>query len=101
MQAAKRKESTMTDTEKGVLTIRYVNGTIEKYEYGVFHEPGPSIGKYIEEALTRGYGFLRLENSTVLILQNNVLSIEISPSPSQLPGFVLEGVKRISESPGV
>ena len=85
----------MNRADKGILTIRYVNGSEEKFEYNRF-EDEYSIAAHIKEALRENHLLLDLEDRLVVIPYQSILSLDISPPPTKLPTTALRKVVPIS-----
>ena len=85
----------MSRADKGILTIRYVNGSEEKFEYNRF-EDEYSIAAHIKEALRENHLLLELEDRLVVIPYQSILSLDISPPPAKLPATALRKVVPIS-----
>jgi hypothetical protein len=85
----------MNSAGKGILTIRYVNGLEEKFEYDRF-EDEYSIAAHIKEALRESQLLLELEDRLIVIPYQSILSLDISPPPAKLPATVLRKVVPIS-----
>ncbi|MDX2498096.1 MAG: hypothetical protein QNL11_09370 [Desulfobacterales bacterium] len=85
----------MNRADKGILTIRYVNGSEEKFEYNRF-EDEYSIAAHIKEALRENHLLLELEDRLVVIPYQSILSLDISPPPTKLPATALRKVVPIS-----
>lgn len=85
----------MNSAAKGILTIRYVNGSEEKFEYDRLEEEY-SIAAHIKEALRENHLLLELEDRLVVIPYQSILSLDISPPPAKLPATALRKVVPIS-----
>jgi hypothetical protein len=85
----------MSDAVKRILTIRYVNGTEEKFEYAPHEENALNIASRIQDALSANQVLLELEDRVLIIPFQNILSMEVSPLPAKLPPNVLRNVRRI------
>jgi len=85
----------MNRADKGILTIRYVNGSEEKFEYNRF-EDEYSIAAHIKEALRENHLLLDLEDRLIVIPYQSILSLDISPPPTKLPTTTLRKVVPIS-----
>ena len=80
--------------KKGVLKISFVNGTVQTFEY-TRQEDTFSIGGRIKEAIRDNLLILELSNRTLFLPYNNILSVEVSPSPPKLPDTAIKGVREI------
>jgi hypothetical protein len=86
----------MNDEIKGALTIRYVNGTEQKFEFNRVSEDEAKFGgTRIQEILSANQVVLELEDRTLIIPINNIQNIEVSPSPVKLPPTALRNVRLI------
>ncbi len=85
----------MSEQEKSVLTIKFTNGTEQMFEYSKQAEEY-AIGGRIKEAVSNNMLILELANKTLFIPYNNVLSIEVSPSPPKLPETAIRGVRQLN-----
>jgi len=84
----------MNDEAKGILTIRYVNGNEEKFEYTPM-EDTLNIASQVQEFLKGNQILLELEDRFLIIPLQNIQSIEVSPPPGKLPSNVLKNVRVI------
>jgi hypothetical protein len=85
----------MNRADKGILTIRYINGSEEKFEYDRLEEEY-SIAAHIKEALRENQLLLELEDRLIVIPYQSILSFDISPPPVKLPATALRKVVPIS-----
>ena len=85
----------MNDAVKGILTIRYVNGTEQKFEY-TREENALNIASRIQDALSSNQVLLELEDRVLIIPFQNIQSMEVSPLPAKLPPNVLRNVRLIA-----
>ncbi len=88
----------MSDENRGIMTIRYVNGTEQKYEYARFKDDSDilSAASRIHDMLKANQILLELEGRFLIIPLQNVLSIEISPPPVKFPKNTVKDVRLIS-----
>ncbi len=88
----------MSDENRGIMTIRYVNGTEQKFEYARFKDDSSiaSAASRIQDMLKANQILLELEDRFLIIPLQNVLSIEISPPPVKFPLNTLKEVRLIS-----
>ncbi len=88
----------MSDENRGIMTIRYVNGTEQKYEYARFKDDSDilSAASRIQDMLKANQILLELEDRFLIIPLQNVLSIEISPPPVKFPKNTVKDVRLIS-----
>jgi hypothetical protein len=85
----------MNSEDKSILTIRYINGTEEKFEFDRLEEEY-SIVAHIKEALKENQLLLELEDRLIVIPYQSILSLDISPPPAKLPATALRKVVPIS-----
>ncbi len=84
----------MNDGTKRILTIRYINGNEEKFEFtrqGDTH----SIAAQIKDALSANQIILELGDRVLIVPFQNIQSIEITPPPDKLPANALRNVRII------
>lgn len=82
----------MKDATKGNLTVRYVNGKEEKFEF-TREEDALNIASRIKDALSANQIILELEDRVLIIPFQSIQSIEISPLPTKLPPNTLRNVR--------
>ena len=85
----------MNDAVKGTMTIRYVNGTEQKFEY-TREENALNIASRIQDALSANQVLLELEDRVMIIPFQSILSMEVSPLPAKLPPNVIRNVRLIA-----
>lgn len=88
----------MSDENRGIMTIRYVNGTEQKFEYVRFKNESDILSgaSRIQDMLKANQILLELEDRFLIIPLQNVLSIEISPPPVKFPKNTVKDVRLIS-----
>ncbi len=88
----------MSDENRGIMTIRYVNGTEQKFEYARLKDDSSiaSAASRIQDMLKANQILLELEDRFLIIPLQNVLSIEISPPPVKFPKNTVKDVRLIS-----
>ena len=72
------------------MTIKYINGSEENYEFPRQIVDVSIITKKIQEALESKYLIIDLKSKIQLILTHNILSIEITPPPLKLPSTTIK-----------
>jgi len=79
----------------GVLTVMYVNGKVQKFEYERVQkeEEKMSIVARMQEMLKSQTLMLDLGDRFIVIPLQNVLSIEISPPPHKMPLNTIKVIK--------
>jgi hypothetical protein len=91
-----RKETGMANTEKVVLTVTFLNGTIQKFEYPRGPQDNPKLASNVEAVLKSPQLLLEVGGSLIVIPMSSILSVEIAPAPSKMPATAIKGVRRIS-----
>lgn len=88
----------MSDENRGIMTIRYVNGTEQKFEYARFKDDSSisSAASRIQDILKANQILFELEDRFLIIPLQNVLSIEVSPPPVKVPQNTLKDVRLIT-----
>lgn len=85
----------MNQDTKSFLTIRYTNGTEQKFEFMV-QEKSLSMATRIQDALSANHLVLELEDRVLIVPFQNIQYIEVMPLPDKLPPITLKGVRLIS-----
>ncbi len=88
----------MSDENRGIMTIRYVNGTEQKFEYARFKDDLSivSAASRIQDMLKANQILFELEDRFLIIPLQNVLSIEVSPPPVKVPQNTVKNVRLIA-----
>jgi len=86
----------MASAEKVVLTITFVNGTVQKYEFPRGPQDNPKLASGVETVLKAPQLLLEAGGNLVVIPMSSILSVEVSPAPSKLPATAIKGARRIS-----
>jgi len=87
-------EFTMNDQEKVTLTIQYVTGSVQKFEYPR-QEDTFNVATRIQEMSKANFLILELADKALVIPYQNIQAIEISPPPVKLPPNTLKNVRLI------
>jgi hypothetical protein len=87
----------MIDKTKSTLTIRFVNGYEEKFEFTHLEE-SLNIAQRIQDALNANQLLLELEDRLLIVPFQNILTVEISPPPPKVRGNVLRNVRLVGGS---
>ena len=87
----------MIDKVKSTLTIRFVNGSEQKFEF-IRPEESASIAQRIQDALSANQLLLELEDSLLVVPFQNILTVEVSPPPPKVRGNVLRNVRLVEGS---
>ena len=88
----KRKEIKVSSENKRFCKINFVDGESCRFIYEPVRADEPSsIGRAIQELSQTNNLIFYVEEKLVIIPMNNVRSIEISPSPVNLPQTIIKG----------
>lgn len=87
----------MVDKAKSTLTIRFVNGSEQKFEFTHLEE-SLSIAQRVQDALNANQLLLELEDRLLVVPFQNILTVEVSPPPPKVRGNVLRNVRLVGES---
>jgi len=85
----------MNQETKSFLTIRYTNGTEQKFEFMV-QEKSSSMATRIQNALNANQLILELEDKVLVVPFQSIQYMELMPLPDKLPPIALKGVRLIS-----
>jgi hypothetical protein len=77
------------------MTVKYINGDEEHYEFKRQVVDELQINKKIQEALEAKFLIIELENKMQLIPFNNVALVEVSPPPVKLPPNCIVGASLV------
>ena len=81
------------------ITVRYVNGDEETFEFPAVGEGDPTnLATNIQKCLHEEQFIFELEDRVLIIPKQNILNIEVSPPPSKLPPLTIRNAKLIFES---
>lgn len=80
--------------EKGMLTINFNNGTVQKYEY-TRAEDTFSVGGLIKEVAGGTMLIVALADKTLFIPYSSIQSVEVSPPPPKLPDTAVIGARLV------
>jgi hypothetical protein len=87
----------MGNETKTIMTIRYLNGTEQKFEFTrVDEEQVKFIGSRIQDFLSANFFIFELEDRALIIPTNTIQNIEVKPAPVSFPPNVLRNVRLIS-----
>jgi hypothetical protein len=87
----------MIDQAKSTLTIRFVNGSEQEFEFTRL-EDSLSIAQRIQDALNANQLLLELEDRLLVVPFQNILTVEVSPPPPKVRGNVLRNVRLVDGS---
>jgi len=85
----------MEEKTLGQLKIRFANGEEHIYEYERADPSNPVVGKLIQEGLQSRLLILNLEEGTLFIPFENIVSFEVSPQPVKIPAIAIKKAHRI------
>ena len=81
----------MNGEDKRFCKINFVDGESMRFTYEPVHpDEAMSIGRAIKEMSQNNNLIFHIESKLVIIPMNNVRSIEISPSPKNLPRSIIK-----------
>ena len=83
----------MADGEKRFLTIHYVNGTKQKFEFPQQPDETLSGAARTKELLAGNQLILELEDRILIIPFQSIQAIELSPPPEKLPTTAIRNVR--------
>lgn len=85
----------MSDKTTVRMTVKYINGDEEHYEFKRQIADEIQINKKLHEAMDSKFLIIELENKMQFIPFNNIASIELSPPPAKLPPNCIVGAKLV------
>jgi len=77
------------------MTVKFINGSEEHYEFPRQLVDESIITKKIQEALDSRHLIIDLNSKVQFFPMNNVLSIEITPPPVKLPSNTIRDAKLV------
>ena len=87
----------MIDKVKSTLTIHFVNGSEQEFEFTRL-EDSLSVAQRIQDALSANQLLLELEDRLLVVPFQNILTVEVSPPPPKVRGNVLRNVRLVEET---
>ena len=75
----------MSEEDKVRLTVKFINGSQENYEFPNQIVDESFIASKIQEALESKHLIIDLKSKVQIMPIHNILSIEITPPPMKLP----------------
>jgi hypothetical protein len=87
----------MIDKVKSTLTIHFVNGSDQEFEF-TRPEESASIAQRIQDALSANQLLLQLEDRLLVVPFQNILTVEVSPPPPKVRGNVLRNLRLVERS---
>lgn len=85
----------MSDKTTVRMTVKYINGDEEHYQFKRQITDEIQINIKLQEALESKFLMIELENKMQFIPFNNIASIEVSPPPAKLPHNCIVGAKLV------
>ncbi len=85
----------MSDEAKVTLTIRYVDGSQQRFE-GIREKDEVNMASRIQNALNASQLLLVLEDKLLVIPFHNIQNIEVSPAPPRLPANAVRNVRLVT-----
>ena len=87
----------MSDEECVRMTVKFVNGTEEHYTFPrqVTEEDAHVMMNKVQEALDAKHLIIDLGSKVQILPMNNILQIEISPTPVKLPSICIKGASLV------
>ena len=88
----------MTNTTR-TITIRYINGDEETFEFpGVLEDDPATMATHIQKLLDANQFIFDLGDRLIVIPHRNILNVEVSPVPSKTPPLTIHNARMILES---
>ena len=85
----------MAKTEKAVMTIRYIDGTEQRFEFT--RGDKFNTANRFRESLSAGQVIVGMKDRVFVIPFSSIRSIEVSPPPETLPSHAINNARIISE----
>ncbi len=79
--------------EKAVLTIHYIDGAEQKFEFTRHPDRTANVAGQLHEALKENYLLIALEDRVLIIMLHQVRMAEISPPPQKLPANAVRNAR--------
>lgn len=83
----------MTEQTKVILSIRYVNGDRQKFEFIRPQAEQANLASRLHKFFGSDEIVLELEDRLLMIPVQNILSLEIYPKPSKLPDGAIKNAR--------
>jgi hypothetical protein len=80
----------MAEHKMGILVIRFVDGTEERFEYARAPQDDVNLAARIEEALKTNHLLVEMEGKLIVYPFHNIKAIEVFPAPEKLPRVVIK-----------
>ena len=77
------------------MTVKFINGSEEKYEFPRQVVDESNIAKKIQEALDSKHLIIDLSSKVQIFPIHNILSIEITPPPVKFPSNTIRDAKLV------
>jgi hypothetical protein len=75
------------------MNITFVSGKKQKFEFEPLSDDVTTTATRLEKMLASGYLIMQCEDRMHFFPFANIESIEVSPAPGKLPGFVMRAVR--------
>ena len=75
------------------MTINFVSGNKQRFEFEPLSDDVSSTASKLEKMMASGYLVMQCEDRMHFFPFANVESIEVSPAPGKVPGFVMRAVR--------
>jgi len=87
----------MSDEECVRMTVKFVNGTEENYTFPrqMTEKDAHVMMNKVQEALDAKHLIIDLGSKVQILPMNNILQIEISPTPVKLPSICIKGASLV------
>jgi hypothetical protein len=77
------------------ITINFNNGKKQKFEFLPIADDPSVMTSKLEKMVASGVLMFHCEDRVHIIPLNSVESMEVSPAPDKLPGFVVQALREI------
>ncbi len=89
------ENTSMSDEVIVRMTVKFINGTEENYEFPRQIVDESIITQKIQEALESKHLIIDLKSKVQIIPMHNILSIEVTPTPVKLPPNAIKEAKLV------
>lgn len=80
----------MNKQNVGVLVVRFVDGTEERFEYARLPQDDANLTARIQEALNANHLLVERGGKLIVYPFHNIKAIEVFPVPEKLPRIVMK-----------
>lgn len=84
----------MSNTSR-FMTITFVNGKKQKFEFTPISEDPNIVTSKLEKMLSSGHVIMKCEDRVHLFPLANIESIEVSPAPDKVAGFMVQAIREL------